>query len=53
MDWAHPDTHPDIKVAIAYSRATGTSKGLMTSNPGGPGGAGLTLSAALAVDKPQ
>jgi pimeloyl-ACP methyl ester carboxylesterase len=25
----------------------------MTSNPGGPGGAGLTLSAALALDKPQ
>lgn len=53
MDWNHPDAHPDIKVAIAYSRATGTSKGLMTSNPGGPGGAGLTLSAALAVDKPR
>jgi pimeloyl-ACP methyl ester carboxylesterase len=53
MDWAHPDAHPDIQVAIAYSRATGTSKGLMSTNPGGPGGAGLTLSAALALDKPQ
>jgi len=53
MDWAHPDAHPDVQVAIAYSKATGTSKGLMTTNPGGPGGAGLTLSASLAVDKTQ
>ncbi|MFG1628585.1 alpha/beta fold hydrolase [Kribbella sp. NPDC049227] len=53
MDWAHPDAHPDIQVAIAYSQATGTSKGLMTTNPGGPGGAGLTLSASLAIDKTQ
>jgi pimeloyl-ACP methyl ester carboxylesterase len=53
MDWAHPDAHPDIKVAISYSKATGTSRGLMMTNPGGPGGAGLTLSAALAVQKPQ
>ncbi|WP_432939755.1 alpha/beta fold hydrolase [Kribbella sp. CA-253562] len=53
MDWANPDAHPDIEVAISYSKATGTSKGLMASNPGGPGGAGLTLSAALATEKPQ
>ncbi|TWD74995.1 TAP-like protein [Kribbella amoyensis] len=53
MDWAHPDAHPDVEVAISYSKATGTSKGLMTTNPGGPGGAGLTLSAALGTDKPQ
>ncbi|HEY0636938.1 MAG TPA: alpha/beta fold hydrolase [Pseudonocardiaceae bacterium] len=53
MDWHNPDAHPDVRVAIAYSRATGTSRGLMSSNPGGPGGAGLTLSAALAIDKPQ
>lgn len=53
MDWAHPDAHPDVEVAIAYSRATGTSKGLMMTNPGGPGGAGLTLSAALALEKTQ
>lgn len=53
MDWHNPDAHPDVKVAVAYSKATGTSKGLLTSNPGGPGGAGLTLSAALAISKTQ
>lgn len=53
MDWNDPDGHPDVEVAIAYSRATGTSKGLMMTNPGGPGGAGLTLSAVLGVNKPQ
>jgi pimeloyl-ACP methyl ester carboxylesterase len=53
MDWAHPDAHPDVQVAISYSKATGTSKGLLTSNPGGPGGAGLNLTASLGVSKPQ
>lgn len=53
MDWNAPDAHPDISLRIAYSEATGESKGLMASNPGGPGGAGLTLSAALAADKPK
>jgi pimeloyl-ACP methyl ester carboxylesterase len=53
MDWNNPDDHPDIKVAIAYSKATGTSKGLMMTNPGGPGGAGLNLSATLGTIKPR
>ena len=25
MDWNNPDGHPDIEVAVAHSRATGTS----------------------------
>ena len=41
MDWRHPDDHPDITLAVAYSKATGTSKGLLLSNPGGPGADGL------------
>jgi pimeloyl-ACP methyl ester carboxylesterase len=53
MDWSAPDAHPDVEVAIAVSRAIGTSRGAMLTNPGGPGAAGLTLSAALAIDKPQ
>ncbi|WBQ07265.1 alpha/beta fold hydrolase [Kribbella sp. CA-293567] len=53
MDWANPDAHPDVQVAIAYSKAIGTSKGLMATNPGGPGGAGLSLSASLATRKTQ
>ena len=53
MDWKHPSAHPDITVAIAFSKATGTSRGLLTSNPGGPGAAGLDLTAYLAVSKPQ
>ncbi len=53
MDWNNPDAHPDIRVAIALSRATGQSRGVMTSNPGGPGGAGLSFTANLAIQQPQ
>lgn len=53
MDWQDPDAHPDIDLRISYSEATEQSRGLMTTNPGGPGGAGLTLSAALGIDEPR
>ena len=51
MDWQHPDAHPDITLAIAYSRATGTNHRLLTSNPGGPGVAGLRLTFDTALRK--
>ncbi|RSM89653.1 alpha/beta hydrolase [Kibdelosporangium aridum] len=53
MDWHNPGAHPDISVAIAHSKATGPVRGLLTSNPGGPGGAGLDLTARLATSRPQ
>lgn len=53
MDWKHPAAHEDITIAIAFSKATGTSKGLLTANPGGPGVAGLDFTAYLAVSKPE
>lgn len=53
MDWANPDAHPDIKLAVSHSKATGTSKGLLTTNPGGPGGAGLNFSAVRGTRKTQ
>jgi pimeloyl-ACP methyl ester carboxylesterase len=51
MDWHNPDGHRDITLAISRSKALGASKGLMTSNPGGPGGAGLNFTATLATTK--
>ena len=52
MDWNKPDAHRDITLAIAHSKATGVSKGLMATNPGGPG-AGLDMSAYLGTVKPR
>jgi pimeloyl-ACP methyl ester carboxylesterase len=51
MDWHNPDGHRDISLAISRSKALGASKGLLTSNPGGPGGAGLNFTATLATSK--
>jgi pimeloyl-ACP methyl ester carboxylesterase len=51
MDWHNPDGHRDISLAISRSKALGASKGLLTSNPGGPGGAGLSFTAARAATK--
>lgn len=53
MDWLHPDAHPDISLAVAFSFATGQSKGLLTANPGGPGTPAREFPAALAVDNPR
>lgn len=52
MDWNNPDAHPDITLAIAHSKATGVSKGLLTTNPGGPA-EGLDMSAFLGTVKPR
>jgi len=51
MDWDNP-AKGNIRVAVAYLRATGASKGLLTSNPGGPGSAGRSLTEALGWSKP-
>lgn len=50
MDWQNP-TKGDISIAIAFWKASGTSKGLLTTNPGGPGAAGRTFTEALAWSK--
>ncbi len=51
MDWRHPDAHPDITLAVAHSAATGVSKGLLLSNPGGPGADALDWTSFLAADR--
>ena len=49
MDWQNP-SKGDIRIAIAYLKAPGTtSKGLLTTNPGGPGAAGRLLTEALSL----
>lgn len=50
MDWQNPG-RGSISIAIAYLKAPGTSKGLLTTNPGGPGAAGRTFTEALAWSK--
>ena len=48
MDWQN-QSRGDIEIAIAYLKASGPSKGLLTSNPGGPGAAGRLLTEALSM----
>ncbi|HEU4547688.1 MAG TPA: alpha/beta fold hydrolase [Microlunatus sp.] len=48
MDWQNP-ARGEIAIAIAYLPASGASKGLLTSNPGGPGAAGRMLTEALSM----
>ena len=53
-DWKNAANEgDDIWVGISYLPATGASKGLLTSNPGGPGASGLDLTEYLASSKPQ
>ena len=52
MDWQNP-SKGSISIAIAYLKASGTSKGLLTTNPGGPGAAGRTFTEALYWSKPK
>lgn len=42
LDYAEP-TGPHIKLALARIPASGTSKGVLLTNPGGPGGSGIEL----------
>lgn len=52
MDWKNP-ARGNIQIAVAYLPASGGSKGLLTSNPGGPGAAGRMLTEALSRSKPK
>ena len=54
-DWqdAANEAKDDIVVGIAYLPATGPSKGLLTSNPGGPGAPGIDLTEYLASSKSE
>ena len=51
-DWKNPAAGT-LRLAVSYLRASGTSKGLLTSNPGGPGAEGLLFTEALSRSKPK
>jgi pimeloyl-ACP methyl ester carboxylesterase len=54
LDWDNPDG-AEIKLALARHLATGTPRGSLVLNPGGPGGSGVSLvvdSMDYAVGKP-
>ncbi|HEU5484611.1 MAG TPA: alpha/beta fold hydrolase, partial [Microlunatus sp.] len=50
LDWKSP-TKGNISLAIAYLKASGAGRGLLTTNPGGPGAAGRTFTEALSWSK--
>ena len=54
-DWAHPGAGPTVSVSISRVKATDTAhrKGILFTNPGGPGGAGSPLSWLIAMAAPK
>ncbi|MEU7785163.1 alpha/beta fold hydrolase [Amycolatopsis sp. NPDC049159] len=51
-DWAAPGAGTDLEVAISRAAATGSRRGAILVNPGGPGGRGTSLAGALAGLEP-
>jgi pimeloyl-ACP methyl ester carboxylesterase len=43
QNWRRPDDKVDVTVAVTRLPSTGTAKGVVFTNPGGPGGPGRTL----------
>jgi len=42
-DWAQPTTSGTYRIRVARIPATGTSLGVLTFNPGGPGASGIGI----------
>ena len=51
-DWKNP-AKGTLSLAIAYLKARGTSKGLLTANPGGPGAAGSHVHRGAVLEQDQ
>ncbi len=54
-DWARPESGPTLSVAISRVRASEQThrKGILFTNPGGPGGSGISLSWQIATAQPK
>src|SRR5439155_5738275 len=54
-DWTNPGSGPTLSISISRTKATDTAhrKGILFTNPGGPGGSGSFLSWYLAVLQPK